>query len=77
MNDGLTFYVWQLANQTDINTYRGSGSATTLYCKVNVFASPTGIVTQLNTEDANAYVGLTAAVGTNRSLCARRLGMQQ
>jgi len=45
-----------------------------MYCKVNVIASPTGIVTQLNTEDANIYVGLTAAVGIEGSLCATRLG---
>jgi hypothetical protein len=48
-----------------------------MYCKVNVIASPTGIVSQLNTEDANIYVGLTAAVGIDGSLCATRLGMKQ
>jgi hypothetical protein len=77
MNSGQTSYVWQLGNQTDINTYRGSGSASTTYCKVSVIASPAGIVTQLNTEDANIYVGLTAAVGIDGSLCATRLGMER
>lgn len=77
MNSGETSYVWQLGNQTNINTYRGSGAASTMYCKVNVIASPTGIVSQLNTEDANIYVGLTAAVGIDGSLCATRIGMKQ
>jgi hypothetical protein len=73
MNSGETSYIWQLGDQTNINTYRGSGSANTVYCKVSVIASPTGVVTQLNTEDANIYVGLTAAVGIEGSLCATRL----
>lgn len=73
MNNGDTSYVWQLGNQTNINTYRGSGSASTEYCKVSVIASPAGIVTQLNTEDPNIYVGLTAAVGIQGSFCATRL----
>ena len=75
MNSGDTAYVWQLGNQTDISTYRGSGTANTQYCKVNVIASSTGIVSELHTEDANIYVGLTAAVGIDGSLCAARLGM--
>jgi hypothetical protein len=48
-----------------------------MYCKVSVIASRAGIVTQLNTEDANIYVGLTAAVGIDGSLCATRLGMER
>ena len=76
-NSGQTSYVWQLGNQTNINTYRGSGSASTMYCKVSVIASKTGAVSQLNTEDANIYVGLTAAVGIDGSLCATRLGMER
>jgi len=75
LNSGETSYLWQLGNQTNINTDRGSGSASTMYCKVSVIASPTGIVTRLNTEDANIYVGLTAAVGIEGSLCAARLGI--
>jgi hypothetical protein len=46
MNSGETSYVWQLGNQTDINTYRGVGAASTQFCKVNVVATPAGIVTQ-------------------------------
>jgi hypothetical protein len=74
MNSGETSYVWQLGNQTDINTYRGVGAASTQFCKVNVVATPAGIVTQLRTEDANIYTGLTAAIGVDGSLCATRLG---
>jgi hypothetical protein len=78
MTSGSTSYVWQLGNQTNMNVYgngtgSGYGAASTQYCKVNVIASPQGVVTQLNTEDANIYVGLTAAVGIEGSLCATRL----
>lgn len=73
MNSGETSYVWQLGNRTDIYTDRGVGTASTEYCKVTVIASPTGVVTQLNTEDPNIYTGLTAAVGIQGSFCATRL----
>ena len=73
MNSGDTSYVWQLGNQTNIYANRGVGTASTEYCKVSVIASPAGIVTQLNTEDPNIYVGLTAAVGIQGSFCAGRL----
>ena len=65
MNSGETSYVWQLGNQTEINTYRGVGAASTQFCKVNVVATPAGIVTQLHTEDANIYTGLTVAIGVD------------
>ena len=77
MNSGRTSYQWQLANQTDIAVNRyGSGSASTQYCKVTVIASPTGVVSQLNTEDSNMFSGMTAAAGVYESLCAHRLGMR-
>ena len=77
MNSGDTSYVWQLGNQTDIATDRGSGFASTRYCKVNVIASKTGIVTQLNTEDSNAGGGIIGAVGGYGSICANRLGIER
>ena len=78
MNSGQTSYQWQLANQTDIAVNRyGSGSASTQYCKVSVIASPTGVVSQLNTEDSNAGSGMDAAVGIHGSICANRLGMER
>jgi hypothetical protein len=77
MNDGDTAYVWQLGNQTDIATDRGSGFASTRYCKVNVIASKVGIVTQLNTEDSNAGAGVVGALGGWGSICANRLGMER
>jgi len=76
MNSGETSYLWQLSAVTDIDTYRGSGTASSRYCKVSVIASPTGVVTQLNTDDANAGGGLIGAVGGFGSLCAQRLGMR-
>ena len=77
MNSGDTSYVWQLGNQTDIYTDRGSGIASTRFCKVNVIASKTGIVSQLNTEDSNAGGGLGSAMGMYGSICANRLGMER
>lgn len=71
MTSGQTSYQWQLGNVTDVDVDRGSGQASTRYCKVSVIASPVGIVTQLNTEDSNSgYFGL------HGSICARRLGMK-
>jgi hypothetical protein len=46
MNSGGTSYIWQLGNQTNINTDRGSGVASTIYCKVSVTASKTGVITR-------------------------------
>jgi hypothetical protein len=69
MNSGQTSYVWQLTSQTNINTDNGSGTARTFYCKLNVIASPAGIVESLTTEDASNAFG--------ESLCAKRLGMRR
>jgi hypothetical protein len=77
MNSGDTSYVWQLGNQTNINTDRGTGVATTQFCKVSVIANKNGIVTQLNTEDANAGGGLYAMTGALGSICANRLGIDR
>ncbi|MDR3484546.1 MAG: hypothetical protein P4M05_06515 [Bradyrhizobium sp.] len=77
MNSGDMSYVWQLGNQTNINTDRGSGVASTQFCKVSVIASPKGVVSQLNTEDSNAGGGLGGALGMYGSLCANRLGMER
>ena len=77
MNSGDTSYIWQLGNQTNINTDRGSGIASTQFCKVSVIASKAGIITQLNTEDSNAGAGLGGVMGMYGSICANRLGMQR
>jgi hypothetical protein len=76
MNSGGTSYVWQLGNQTNIATDRGSGIASTQFCKVSVVTDKSGVVTQLNTEDSNAGGGFAGAVGMYGSLCANRLGIQ-
>jgi hypothetical protein len=76
MNSGDTSYIWQLGNQTNINTDRGSGIASTQFCKVSVVANKTGVISQLNTEDSNAGGGLEGALGMYGSICANRLGMQ-
>lgn len=68
MNSGETSYVWQLTSVTNIDTYRGSGTAQTFSCKINVIASSTGVVESLTTEDASN--------GFGESLCAMRLGMR-
>jgi len=77
MNSGDTSYIWQLGNQTNIDTDRGRGIASTQYCKVSVIASKTGVVTQLNTEDSNAGAGLGSTLGMYGSICANRLGMER
>ena len=77
MNSGDTSCIWQLGNQTNIVTDRGVGTASTQFCKVSVIASKAGIVTQLNTEDANAGGGLYALTGALGSICANRLGIER
>jgi hypothetical protein len=77
MNSGDTSYVWQLGNQTNIVTDRGTGTATTQFCKVSVIANKNGVITQLNTEDANAGGGLYGLTGALGSICANRLGMER
>jgi hypothetical protein len=77
MNSGDTSYIWQLGNQTNINTDRGSGIASTQFCKVSVIAAKMGVVSQLNTEDSNAGGGLGGALGMYGSICANRLGMER
>ena len=75
LNSGETSYVWQLGNQTNVYANRVVATASTEFCKVNVIASPAGIVTRLTTEDANIGGGLAGAMGLKGSICARRLGM--
>lgn len=77
MNSGDTSYIWQLGNQTNINTDRGSGIASTQFCKVSVVANKTGVISQLNTEDSNAGGGLGATLGMFGSICANRLGIER
>ncbi len=57
MNSGQSSYVWQLTAVTDVAGDRGYAQAQTRFCKISVIASPTGIVTQLSTEDSNAGSG--------------------
>ena len=77
MNSGGTSYIWQLGNQTNFVADRGTGVASTQYCKVSVITDKTGIVSQLNTEDSNAGGGLYGATGMLGSICANRLGIQR
>jgi hypothetical protein len=76
MNSGQSSYVWQLSATTDIAMNRGYGSATTYACKVSVIASPTGVVTQLDTDDYNAGGGIIGTLGGYGSMCGQRLGMK-
>jgi hypothetical protein len=69
MHSGETAYVWQLTSKTNIKTYEGGGTAKTMFCRVNVIASPTGVVKKISTEDASNIIG--------ESLCAEHLGMQR
>ena len=78
MSKGETSYMWQLSSETQINTYRGSGTAETSSCKVNVIAEPSGIISKITTQDPPSSAnGLIGAYVIGESLCARRLGMQR
>lgn len=63
MNNGGGSYLWQLTSITDVAIDRGYGQAQTRFCKVSVITTPTGIVSQLNTEDSNAGAGIGGVVG--------------
>jgi hypothetical protein len=80
LNSGGSSYVWQLSAVTEIEMNRGYGTASTSGCKVSVITSPTGIVTQLDTEDFNpggtGLIGLAGAMGAYGSMCGQRLGME-
>jgi len=81
MNSGQTAYVWQLSAVTNIAVGNGVGSASTEYCKVNVIASPTGIIAALDTEDQQitggaGLLGAASLMGAYGSLCGQRLKMK-
>jgi hypothetical protein len=76
LNSGQGSYVWQLTAITDIVADQGYGRASTRFCKVSVITSPTGVVTDLDTEDSNAGAGIAGAFGAYGSICAHRLGMK-
>jgi hypothetical protein len=57
MNSGQSSYVWQLGALTDIEMDRGSGSASTRYCKVQRDHLPYWSRHQLNTEDSKVGGG--------------------
>jgi len=80
MNSGQSSYVWQLSAVTDIAINNGHGSASTYGCKVSVIASPTGVITQLDTEDYNpggsGLIGLAGVLGAYGSMFGQRLGMK-
>jgi hypothetical protein len=75
MHSGEAAYAWQLTAATNINTNQGVGYAKTYYCKVNVIASPAGIVTKLTTQDMSGTGGVLGLVGVDiyGSMCARHL----
>jgi hypothetical protein len=83
LNSGGIAYNWQLTSETDIavsgDRYGASGWAKTHHCKINVIASPTGTITQLNTEDASGTGGILGMVGVDvyGSVCARHLGIRR
>lgn len=76
MNSGGSSYAWQLTAVTDMAGDRGFAQAQTRFCKVSVITSPSGVVTQLDTEDSNAGAGIGGAIGMYGSICAQRLGMR-
>ena len=82
MSTGETSYLWQIGSHTNVDVtrdrYGASGTAATTFCKINVIASPAGIVTRLTTEDGS--VGRTQAIGNidfYGSVCANQLGISK
>ena len=78
MKNGQISYIWQLATEMSADLVRtGSGSTGTYACKVNVVASPTGIVEQIQTEDYQAGKGLLSFAGTAGNMCGERLDLRR
>jgi len=82
MSTGETSYLWQLSSHTNVDATRDrygiSGTATTKFCKLNVIASPNGMVTKLATEDGST--GRTEAIGNfdiHGSVCAHYMGIRK
>src|SRR5437764_9184482 len=77
MNSGGMAYMWQLSNETNVVAGDGWANAKPYCCKVSVLASPTGVVTQLKTEDVSGTGGIVGALGVDihGSLCAHKLGI--
>ncbi len=68
MADGGSAYEWNIANRTNIDTYRGTGAEATSFCKIRAVAGPDSVVRSVSTDDAavNIY---------GDSLCAQKLRM--
>jgi hypothetical protein len=82
MSTGETSYLWQLSSHTNVDVTRdrfgSSGTASIKFCKINVIASPNGMVTKLTTEDGS--VGRTEAIGNfdiHGSVCAHYMGIRK
>lgn len=82
LSTGETSYLWQLSSHTNVDATRDrygiSGTATTKFCKLNVIASPNGMVTKLATEDGST--GRTEAIGSfdiHGSVCAHYMGIRK
>ena len=80
MSNEETSYLWQLSSNTNVDLSRDrygiSGTATTKFCKLNVIASPNGMVTRIATEDGS--MGRTEAIGNfdmYGSVCAHYMGI--
>jgi hypothetical protein len=72
MNSGAMSYQWELSSLTGFNVNRdGSGSASTLHCKITVVTTPIDVITKLDTEDHQAIIPVAG------SMCAQRLRIQQ
>ena len=80
MQTGETSYVWQLASESSVSVSRdgprtASGSSRTYACKLNVIASPTGMIAKLDTEDRDSGYGLIEPILVTSSICSERLGI--
>ena len=91
IDDDQNSFVWLLsanpAGDTPPNTGHGGlygdGSSPgyvsqgySPFCRINVVATPAGIVTQANTEESNGTGAPGVTLGTSGSICAQRLRMK-
>ena len=81
MQTGETSFVWQLAARSSISissdgNRSASGTSRSYACKLNVIASPTGMITKLDTEDRDSGYGiLDDPILVTSSICSERLGI--
>lgn len=69
MTNGGAAYVWELANHTNLTSWKQGGAANTIYCRVRAVTDSSNTVVSIATEDGANVLG--------ESLCAKTLGIRR